>query len=76
MKWFGRKHTQPERKSYDPAEVKPVIRSSICTGEKVAGFKNCRTGSFQDIMLIRNPEDLETFLATYGIDAGDLTTEY
>ena len=31
---------------YDPATQIPVIRSSICTGEKVAGFKDKRSGRF------------------------------
>ena len=28
-----------EKKAYDPARWKPVIRCSICTGEMAAGFK-------------------------------------
>ena len=38
-----------------------VIKSSICTGEQVVGFKNKEDGHFTDVMLIRNDKDLETF---------------
>lgn len=68
----------PSRKApapkYDAGKVKPVIRSSICTGEKTAGFKDLRTGAFREVMLIRNDKDLDAFLKEYGIDQID--TEY
>ena len=31
--------------SYDKEHMKPVIKTSICTGEQVAGFKDIHTGS-------------------------------
>ena len=54
-------------KSYDREKTKPAIRCSICTGEQVAGFLNKRSGKFEEIALIRRPEDLEDFKKTYGI---------
>lgn len=57
---FHRKKTVPRLK-YDPAEKKPVIRASICTGEQVGGLKDLRTGKFEDIMLIRTEKDLWEF---------------
>ena len=51
-----------------------MIRSSICTGEKVAGFRDRATGVFHDVMLIRDQNDLEEFLTAYGLDGID--TEY
>ena len=45
----------------------PAIRCSICTGEQVAGFKNEETGRFEEVMLLRAPEDLEWFRQRYGI---------
>ncbi len=56
-----------ERKSYDPNIRKPAIRVSICTGEKVAGFKNLKTGKFEEIMLLNSEKDLKEFKETYGI---------
>ncbi len=55
-------------KTYDKEKVKPVIRSSICTGEKVAGFLDIHTGAFEDIMLIKNDSDLKSFMELYGIE--------
>ena len=51
-----------------------VIRSSICTGEKVAGFKNKVDGSFLEVMVIRNQDELELFKSIY--DIIDIKTEY
>ena len=48
-------------------EGTPVIRCSICTGEQVAGFRNPETGRVEEVMLLRNPQDLETFKKIYGI---------
>ena len=62
--------------SYDRENLKPVIRSSICTVEQVAGFKNIRTGKFSEVMLICSGSDLREFLETYDISEADVTTEY
>lgn len=59
---------------YDPETQRPVIRASICTGERVAGFKNKVDGHFTEVMLIRSAEDERLFKETYGID--ELKTEY
>ncbi len=53
---------------YDPETQYAVIRSSICTGEKVAGFKNKTDGHFTEVMLINEPQDEENFKKTYGLD--------
>ncbi len=62
--------------SYDRENQKPVIRSSICTGEQVAGFKNIHTGEFIDIMLIRNTKDMDEFIDKYGILSDEITKEW
>ena len=59
---------------YDPQTQIAVIRSSICTGEKVAGFKNKKDGHFTEVMLIRSREDEQRFKEQYHIDS--LQTEY
>ena len=53
---------------FDPETQFAVIRSSICTGEKVAGFKNRKDGHFTEVMLIRNADDEKYFKETYGLD--------
>ena len=60
--------------SYDREKEKPIIRASICTGERVAGFRDLKTGRFRDVVLIRDQRDLDGFMKTYGIDSID--TEY
>jgi len=61
---------------YDKKSLKPVIRSSICTGEKVAGFRDVNTGKFTEIMLIRNNKDMDEFLTTYDISVAEIKTEW
>ncbi|MCI5870343.1 MAG: aspartate dehydrogenase [Dorea sp.] len=65
-----------KKKSFDRKNLRPVIRPSICTGEKVAGFKDIHTGKFNDVMLIRNNRDMEEFLESYDIKEGEVSTEY
>ena len=64
-----------EKKTYDKENKKPVIRASICNGEQVAGFMNVHTGSFEEVMLIRDSEDLFQFMNEYGI-SGDIENIY
>ena len=52
-----------------------AYKASICNGEQVAGFKDIHTGKFEEVMLIRRAEDLETFKIMYGIE-GEITKEY
>ena len=61
------RRTNSIQKTYDQGRVVPVIRSSICTGEKVAGFRDVQTGHIEEVMLIRNDLDLQRFRTEYGI---------
>ena len=63
---FFRKKDKPKG-SYDHENKKPVIRASICTGEQVAGFRDLHTGAFEEVMLIRDNEDLTAFMDRFGI---------
>lgn len=65
---FGGKKSLQEDISFDPETQYAVIRCSICTGEKVAGFKNKTDGHFVEVMLIRNPGDEKQFKEMYGLD--------
>ena len=56
------------KKSYDKNTQKPIMKCSICTGEKVAGFKDIQTGKFEEVMLIKEDKDLTAFKEMYGID--------
>ena len=68
-----KKHTIP---LYDKTGKIPVIRSSICTGEQVAGFKDLTTGKFDDLMLIRDSSDLAEFLLCYQVDEDEIQREW
>ena len=61
--------------SYDKENKKPVIKSSICSGEQVAGFKDIHTGKIEEVMLIKSPADLAVFKAMYGIEE-EIAKEY
>ena len=67
MIFYWKKQKKAPAEAYDHSALEPVIRSSICTGEKVTGF---REGA-----LIRTPADLEAFKRKYGID-GEIPTIY
>lgn len=71
MKWFKK---EPEQKSFDRENQRAVLKCSICTGEQVAGFKDVRTGRFDEVMLIRNGGDLDDFKKQYGVE--EITKEY
>ena len=53
---------------YDKEKLTPILMSSICTGEVVAGFKDNETKKFMEVMLIRNEKDLKEFMDKYGIE--------
>lgn len=53
---------------FDPKKQYAVIRSSICTGEKVAGFKNIEDGHFTEVMLIRTDEEEKWFKKIYNLE--------
>lgn len=54
----------------------PTIRTGICTGEQVAGFKDPKSGKFTEVMLIRDDRDMKAFLKTYGIAPEDIRREW
>lgn len=72
---FGRKKKLPPP-LFDTAGLVPVIRSSICTGEQVAGFRDPATGKFREVCLIRDSAGLREFLAQYGVAEEDIRREY
>ncbi len=61
-------------KTYDKEVQKPVLKCSICNGEQVAGFKDIRTGKFEEVALIRTPKELDDFMKLYGIK--EISKEY
>lgn len=70
---FKRKKT---KEPYDKDNQIPIIRSSICNGEQVAGFKDVHTGKFTEIMVIRSSKDMDEFLNKYDVLATDIKKEW
>ena len=62
---FGKKK---EKRTYDTQRCKPVLKCSICNGEQVAGFRDLKTGKFEEVALIRSGRELQEFLELYGLD--------
>ncbi len=54
----------------------PVLRASICTGEKTAGFKDPVTGRLEEQTLIATDADLQAFLRKYGVAESELKHEW
>ena len=72
---FRKRNHDRKTEKYDREKLYPAIRSSICTGERVAGFKNKETGAFTEIMLLSSDKDLDSFKSRYGI-TGDIEVFY
>lgn len=66
--WFHKK--EPERQT--PPEglgVRDIAtESSICTGETLIGFRNPKTKALEQAVIVRSPEDLRAFYASYGYE--------
>ncbi|MCR4675588.1 MAG: aspartate dehydrogenase [Lachnospiraceae bacterium] len=56
---------------YNPLLKKPVLRTRIANGERMAGFVDLRTGKFEEAMLISNEADLKEFMRRYQIKSKD-----
>ena len=70
---FGRKKI---KKYFDRENQIPVIHSSICNGEQVAGFKDIHTGKFTEVMVIWDRKDMDEFLETYDISPDEIKKEW
>lgn len=78
MKLFGflKTRDKSEDVAFDPTCFVPAVRSSICTGEKSAGFKEIATGRFIECDLVKSERDLAAFAKRYGIDRSKIREEW
>ena len=74
MSLLSRRKSQPLR--FPPEEYEPLLRQSICTGEKTACVRERATGRLQEVQLIRDEKDLEAFCAACGADPAEIKTIY
>lgn len=70
------KRESKTKADYNKEGKVPVIRASICTGERVAGFKTEGTGKFEDLMVIRGEKDLAEFMARYEVKEEEIRKEW
>lgn len=75
MGLFSRKK-KVQKIDFNKTGKRPVIRASICTGEQVAGFKDVKTGKFEDLMVIRTEEDRRLFMEMYDVKEEEIKKEY
>ena len=76
MKLFGKKKQEPETPQFAPEDYEPVIRASICTGEKVACMRERENGRLHELMLIRSDADLAEFCRRYQLRPEQVRTIY
>ena len=76
MGLFQKHRTEPELPDHDLVAFEPVIRASICTGEKVACMRDRESGKLHELMLIRTDEDLAAFCRRYHVERREIKTIY
>lgn len=64
---FGR-NNHDDNIYYNKDTEVPAVKSSICTGEKTAGFLDVNTGKYRDVMLVKSDADIELFKKSCGAD--------
>ena len=73
MRWLTKKK-QPI--PFDPETQEPVIRASICTGERTAGFADKQTGRFHEYCCIHDEQELADFCRQTGTSPDRIRTIY
>ncbi len=76
MRLFKKKSAPAPVNPFPADQYEPVLRSSICTGERTACMRNRETGKIHEIMVIRSPKDLSDFGREYGVDTDKIQTVY
>lgn len=56
------------RIEYNRETEVPAVKSSICTGEKTAGFLDLGTGKYRDVLLVKSDADIDLFKKACGVD--------
>ena len=76
MSLFKKRQIEAPVQSFPAEDYEPVIRSSICTGEKVACMRERSSGKLIELMLLRDHGDFELFCRRYGVQPEDVKTVY
>ena len=73
---FLKPSSKSRRTAFDPQQYRPVMRVSICTGERTAGFQDRQGGAFVEVMQVRNDRELAAFCTEYGVTPHEIVTIY
>ena len=73
MGLFSKKKTEYPK---IPEGCEPVLRCSICTGEQTLCARDKETGKLHELMLIRDPAELEGFCSANGLSAETIQKIY
>ena len=73
MGLFAKKKTEYPK---IPEGCEPVLRCSICTGEQTLCAREKETGKLHELMLIRDPSELEGFCLVNGVTLEDIKKVY
>ena len=77
MSIFSRRREQSDPlAAFPPDRFEPVVRSSICTGERVACMRDRESGRLHEIELVRTDEELAAFCRRCGADVRSIRTVY
>ena len=69
MSFFKKRATIVPVIDYDPAYMEAILKCNTCNSDRVAGFRDTRTGQFTEVMNIRSDIDLADFKAAYGLES-------
>ena len=73
MGLFGKKKTEYPK---IPEGCEPVLRCSICTGEQTLCARDPATHELHELMLIRDPSELEGFCVSNGLQPENVKKIY
>lgn len=63
-------------KDFPPDRFEPVIRASICTGEKTACMRERESGRLHEVMLIHTEAEMDAFCRSAGVQKESVKTVY
>lgn len=73
---FFSKRKAMEYPVFPEGDHEPVLRCSICTGEQTLCYRDRQTGKLHDLMLVRDPADLDGFCRQNGLDPETIKKVY
>jgi len=70
------KKREPALPDYPAERYEPVLRRSICTGERVGCMRDRDTGKVHELTVLRTDADVAAFCRRYGTSPAEIRTLY